>query len=205
MSKEMLTPVTVFWVSRTRRSDTDQLPYPEGFDEYASFEQNVKATPTGRLKYIAPGGSILIGTPEEIEEQLSEMPTKALLDGAKLARKLVEERLAHEDAAEKARQAIRIRHSGLNRNLKEETRLRGALEKLRTNSVLSDKELRFLIQYWGIMIRMCEIAGQTYYLPLRDAKATHEELLRIADDRGWTQSIISMYGGMVEGIFDKIC
>jgi hypothetical protein len=98
----------------------------------------------------------------------------------------------------------KITHTGLTRNRKEEDRLREMIEKFLAGGNLTDLELRFLIQYYGIMIRMCEMSGQRYYLACEDAKNKHQILLKLADMRGWTQAIINMYGTMVEGVFGRI-
>jgi len=191
------------WVTRNRHPAVQQLPHPDAMDEW------LDGKPTGRIKKIAPGGSVLIGTVEEVDDWLSQMPTQALLDGLalhnKLAAEAAEKRKAAETAAEEARRASIIRHSGLQRNRFEEERLRGMIEKFTGGSEVSDLELRFLLQYYGIMIRMCEMSGQRYYLAWIDACNQRQCLLSIAAERGWTQNLINMYGGMIEGVFTRIC
>lgn len=98
----------------------------------------------------------------------------------------------------------KVRHSGLRRNLATEQMLRDMIEKFHNDIKLSDKELRFLIQYYGIMIRMCEIEGDLYYLAHRDATLNYERLLEMAKERDWTQAIINMYGVLIESVFERI-
>ena len=97
-----------------------------------------------------------------------------------------------------------ITHSGLKRERKNEQRLRDMIEKFQQGGTLNDKELRFLLQYYGIMVRMCEMSGMAYYLARQDAMVKYGILLDTAKDRGWTQAIINMYGTMVESVFEKI-
>jgi hypothetical protein len=212
MADESPQPVSTFWVTRNRRAGSE-LPHPEGFDEYASFDQNVKASPTGRIK-ITIEGEPFVGTIDEINAKIGEKPlTVVVAESTPLDYGSPGKLTAALDAMIEAGVDLTMvlpepdpkpLHSGLKRNLKEEDRFRSYLEKLRNGSLLSDKELRFLIQFWGIMVRMCEVIGQPYWLALQDARATHAELIRMADERGWTQGIISMYGGIVEGVFEKI-
>src|SRR5579863_4131976 len=157
MAEESPQPVSTFWVTRNRRAGSE-LSYPEGFDEYASFDQNERATPTGRIK-IAINGTPFVGTIEDIDAKMAAVviplvPSPDAPDygsPAEMEQKLDEmvEAGVNLTTIELAYgEHIKPLHSGLKRNLKEEDRLRGYLDKLRNGSLLSDKELRFLIQYW---------------------------------------------------------
>lgn len=108
------------------------------------------------------------------------------------------------EEAEQARAAQKIRHSGLKRNLAEENRLRDMIHRFEKGGNLNSVDLRFLLQYYGIMIRMCEMSGESYYLSRQDAYLKHQKLLQIASERDWTQNLINMYGTMVESVFERI-
>lgn len=175
-----------FWVTRRRRSDLPQLPHEDAVDEWTDGQ------PTGRIKKTFPDGDTFIGTIEELDE-LEAPPSEAMIKAA-----------ADYNARLQAQQANRIRHSGLKRNRREEDRLSRYLEKYESGGELTDVELRFLIQLFGIVIRVSEIFGQRYYLLHVNAQTQHRRLLEIADQRGWTQSIINMYGVKVEETFERI-
>ena len=193
MTEETRTPVTIFWVTRNRRADL-AIPFPEGWDEYVSFDIDQRAKPTGRIK-IARFGKFLLATLDELTAL--DNGHQFVVNETEKGFEITGDPIALPDEGE-------IRHSGLRRNLTEETRLRDYIGKFESGGSLSDKELRFLIQFYGIIIRTTEVAGLSYYLATADAKAKHDRLLGIARERGWTQALISMYGAMVEGVLERI-
>lgn len=95
-------------------------------------------------------------------------------------------------------------YSGLKRNLARDIRLRDTLDKFEHDGTLSDAELRQLLLYYGMLVRLTELTGQRYYLAHIEAINQHRKLCALAAERGWTQSLVDMYGVVVEGVFDKI-
>jgi|ERR1051326_3807065 hypothetical protein len=94
--------------------------------------------------------------------------------------------------------------SGLCRDLETDRRFRDMIDKLNYGINLSDAELRALLQFYGTIVRFSEIIGDSYHLVTADATSRHRLLIEIAEQRGWTQSMIDMLGVMVEGGFGTI-
>jgi hypothetical protein len=210
MSEEMIAGNFPFWVTRMRHETRPQLPYPDAMDEWLDGE------PTGRMQIIRGSGKF-IGTLEQVDEWVRgfEM-SKAMVqdkDGwrenfstggrsmSREARRKINNGTAHKPHTSKEQE---ITHSGLTRNPNNEQTLRDMIEKFRVGGSLSDLELRFLIQYYGIMVRMCEISGDIFFLPRQNAMLNYNKLLGIAKERGWTQSLINMYGTIIESVFERI-
>lgn len=99
----------------------------------------------------------------------------------------------------------KLLHSGLRRNLKFDSRMRDMLAKFENGAKLTQIEYRYLLLFYGIACRLGEIAGQPYALFNDHVKGQHAKLVRMADAQGFTQSLLNMYGVMVEDRFDRFC
>lgn len=203
---ERVTEIPPFWVTRKRHETRPQLPHPDGMDEW------INGKPTGRfqiIRFVNGGVLKFVGTVKQVDEWLLGVEIGAEMaqtyreeDEAKKGRRKINKGEAHTPYKPAENQTIR--HTGFKRNLKNEQRLRDMIEKFEHGGTLTDKELRFLLQYYGIMVRMCEMSGMRYYVTRQDAMMNYSILLNMAKDRNWTQAIINMYGSMVESIFERI-
>lgn len=214
MSEEEAEPKVIhypFWVTRNRRADVPQLPYPDAMDEW------IEGKPTGRVKIarvVGEGTVRFIGEVEQIEQWLCGLDEwwcvrtaraewiKSHVDENREGRRRINNGSAHRPHQPAVHESIR--HNGLKRNLRDEERMRACIEKFHHDLTVSDKELRLLLQYYGMLIRLCEASGLRYYLMREDAMVQHKRLLEMAKKRAWTQSIINMYGVIVEGVWEKI-
>ncbi len=98
--------------------------------------------------------------------------------------------------------AVSKLNTGLRRHLESDQRLRDMIAKFDYDGELSDKELRCLLQFYGVMVRGSEIA--CYDLIYVEAIGRYRKLIDLAEQRGWSQSLIDMYGLMVESVFDTM-
>lgn len=95
-------------------------------------------------------------------------------------------------------------NSGLCRDLESDRRFRDMIAKLDAGVDLADSEVRVLLQFYGTVLRFSEIIGESYRLVTEDATRRHRQLIEMAQQRGWTQSMINMLGVMIEGGFGTI-
>jgi hypothetical protein len=95
-------------------------------------------------------------------------------------------------------------YSGIKRDLNRDTRFRDTLDKFEYDGNLSDTELRQLLFYFGMLVRLTELTGQRYYLAHAEAINQHRKLCALAARRGWNQGYVDMIGVTVEGVFDPI-
>lgn len=96
--------------------------------------------------------------------------------------------------------AVSKLNTGLRRHLETDIRFRDMIDKFDHGGELSDKELRCLLQFYGVMVRMSEIVGLPYYLVTANVDDRRRRLISLAEQRGWSQSLIDMYGLMVERV-----
>ena len=94
-------------------------------------------------------------------------------------------------------------HSGLRRDLKFDDRMRTIIAKFETGGKLTQIEFRYLLLFYGMLVRMAEIVGQPYDLLARDVNDKHHRLIALAPDLGFNQGLLSMYGGIVEDLFGR--
>lgn len=95
--------------------------------------------------------------------------------------------------------------SGLRRDLKFDRQMQDMLLKFRQGGNLSDIELRKLLQFYGIVLTVADIFGQSHHLLRVDAEMQYARLIDLASDREWSQGLMSMVGVLVGGAFEKIC